>query len=81
MECPVTFQTKKIISFPEFSINKDTKWNRTESSQKLKEYLNELINLQFRADSGDNKFSNKSATLKYLVKLLKQEHQYHHMGV
>ena len=29
MECPVTFQTKKIISFPKFSIKKDTKWNRT----------------------------------------------------
>ena len=25
MECPVTFQTKKILSFPEFSVNKDIK--------------------------------------------------------
>ena len=81
MECPVTFQTKKIISFPEFSIKKDTKWNRTESSKKLKEYLNGLINLQFKADSGDNEFSTKSAILKYLIKLPKQEHQYHHTGV
>ena len=37
MEFPVTFQTKKTILFPEFSIKKDTKWNRTESSKKLKE--------------------------------------------
>ena len=36
MECTVTFQTKKIISFPEFSIKKYTEWNRTESSKKLK---------------------------------------------
>ena len=56
MECLVTFQTKKIISFPEFSIKTNTKWNKTESSKKLKEYLNELINLQFKTDSGDNEF-------------------------
>ena len=49
--------------------------------KKLKEYLNGLINLQFKADSGGNEFSTKSATLKYLIKLPKQEHQYHHMGV
>ena len=35
MECPVTFQTKKMISSPEFSIKKDTKWSRTESSKKI----------------------------------------------
>ena len=81
MECPVTFQTKKITSFPEFSVEKDTKWNRNESSKKLKEYLNGLTNLQYKADSGDNGFSTKSATLKYLIKLYKQEHQHHHIGV
>ena len=43
--------------------------------------MNGLINLQSKADSGDNEFSTKSATLKYLIKLLKQEHQCHHMGV
>ena len=56
MECLVTFQTKKIISFPEFSIKTNTKWNKTESSKKLKEYLNGLINLQFKTESGDNEF-------------------------
>ena len=81
MECPVTFQTKKILSFPEFSINKNTKWNRTKTSKKLKEFLNGLNNLQPKADSGDKEFPTESATLKYLIKLPKQEHQYHRMGV
>ena len=81
VECPVTFQTKKILSFPEFSINKNTKWNRTKTSKKLKEFLNGLNNLQPKADSGDKEFPTESATLKYLIKLPKQEHQYHRMGV
>ena len=53
-----------MISFHEFSIKKDTKWNWTESlkKNKLKEYLNGLNNLQFKDDSGDNDFSTKSAT-------------------
>ena len=43
--------------------------------------MNGLINLQFKADSGDNEFSTKSATLKCLIKLPKQGHQYHHIEV
>ena len=46
-----------------------------------KGYLSGLINLQFKADNGDNEFSTKSATWKYLIKLPKQEHQYHRIGV
>ena len=43
--------------------------------------MNGLNNLQFKTDSGDNEFSTKTATLKYLIKLPKQEYQYHHMGL
>ena len=43
--------------------------------------MNGFKNLQLKADSGDKEFSTKSATLKYLIKFPKQEHQYHHVRV
>ena len=42
LDCPVKFHVKKIFRFPEFKVEKDTKWNRSVASKKLREYLEEL---------------------------------------
>ena len=50
------------------------------NNENMVRYLEVLNwNLQFKTDSVD--FQLKCATLKYLIKLSKQEHQYHHIGV
>jgi len=42
LDCPVKFYVKKIFRFYDFSIEKDTKWNRSVASKKLREYLKTL---------------------------------------
>ena len=39
LDCPVTFQVKKLYRFPEFQIKKDTNWQRSSMSKKIKENL------------------------------------------
>lgn len=39
LDCPVTFNVKKLFLFPEYKIKNDTKWNRTVASKKLKSAL------------------------------------------
>ena len=39
LNCPVTFQVKKLFHFPEFKIDTDTKWNRSLASKKLKKFI------------------------------------------
>ena len=34
LDCPVTFHVKKLLRFPEFKIDTDTKWNRSVASKK-----------------------------------------------
>ena len=46
LDCPVQFQVKKIIRFPEFRIESDTKWNRTVASKKIKSYFAELSKIK-----------------------------------
>ncbi|XP_057316143.1 uncharacterized protein LOC130657191 isoform X1 [Hydractinia symbiolongicarpus] len=36
LDCPVVFSVKKLLLFPGYKIEKDSKWNRTVASKKLK---------------------------------------------
>ena len=42
VDCPVTFEAKKIYSFPEDKISADTKRQRTNASTKLKDILQDI---------------------------------------
>ena len=90
MNCPVKFTVKKIITFPSYSIEKDTKRRRTESSYSLRKHLVNIKSLNNLTASkheklvGDVTFDEekfKPPILQYIVRLPKNErHVFHHTG-
>lgn len=44
LDCPVYFTVKKLFCFPEFSIEKDTNWQRSSKSKEIKPMLLSMKN-------------------------------------
>ena len=42
LDCPVSFSVKKLYRFPEYKIFKDTSWQRSNTSKKIKNILTHL---------------------------------------
>ena len=42
LNCPVQFSVKKLYRFPEYKISKDTSWQRSSTSKKIKLFLQQL---------------------------------------
>ena len=42
LNCPVQFSLKKLYRFPEYKISKDTSWQRSSASKKIKPVLKQL---------------------------------------
>ena len=42
LDCPVRFSVKKLYRFPEYKIFKDTSWQRSNTSKKIKNILTQL---------------------------------------
>ena len=42
LNCPVQFSVKKLYLFPEYAISKDTSWQRSSTSKKIKLVLQQL---------------------------------------
>ena len=42
LNCPVQFSVKKLCRFPEYKISKDTSWQRSSTSKKIKLVLQQL---------------------------------------
>ena len=42
LNCPVQFSVKKLYRFPEYKISKDTSWQRSSTSKKIKLVLQQL---------------------------------------
>ena len=67
-DCPVIFNVKKIYSFPNFSIEKNTKYIRDKAAKQLKDQLfNNSSNLEYR--------------LQYLIRLPMGGHENHNTGL
>ena len=58
--CPVVFQVKKIMKFPEFKISLNKKWQRITMSKKLKDLL---LKIQL-AGKKDNKVKQEGDVIK-----------------
>ena len=42
LNCPVQFSVKKLYRFPEYNISKDTSWQRSSTSKKIKPVLQQI---------------------------------------
>ena len=73
--CPVIFNTKKILSFPEFKIPGNTRNNNDKASKLIKTFLNDL------KEAKDKKTIMKKCKFEYIFTFPKTKHLYHHAGI
>ena len=73
--CQVTFNTKKILSFPDFKIPSNTRNNKGKASKLIKTLLNDL------KEAKDKKTTMKQCKFEYIVTFPKTKHLYHHAGI
>ena len=65
LNCPVQFSVKKLCRFPEYKISKDTSWQRSSTSKKIKLVLQQL---SIKKATTDDKFPGY---LEYVTKFPK----------
>ena len=77
VDCPAALSVKKILTFPLFKIEKDTKRRRTKGAKKIKSYLEKMKQLGKTAKNEE--FKGK---LQYLCQFPDPSaHQKHHTGL
>lgn len=62
MKCPVSFSVKKLFRFPEFRIEKNSKWERQKASKRLREYLLDMRNQNTKEKFGHLEYITTFAT-------------------
>lgn len=71
-DCPVVFNVKKLFTFPNFGIKKDSRWSRDQASKCLKEVIYQL---------DDSKpIDSNLANLEFIVRFPIHGHKYHNTG-
>ncbi|XP_057290826.1 uncharacterized protein LOC130613509 [Hydractinia symbiolongicarpus] len=72
LDCPVVFSVKKLLLFPGYKIEKDSKWNRTVASKKLK---GALVKYHMKDDQ-----LTIESRLQYITTFPTETHSNHNMG-